>query len=156
MGASNVFAVNLPKEDTFSFGTFENEGKKYMFVLNGETLKIENKEVFGWFLNLCIAIENHDDYGMPGSEELEKLQDFVDYLDAIVKTDNKINPNAICIGRVTGNSMVQCFWQVYNPEVAHNALQKVIDSDPEFRFLYEMDQDLKWENAHYWLDPLNK
>lgn len=145
------YTVYIPK-DSFSVGNVTIKGTPYVFSFNVNILKMEPKPLFRWFLSLAVKIDNPTDEGMPQSDNSENILDFCDYLDKFVKK-NLNHPNAVYLGRLTGDGQIQIMWYVYDAELAHKDLQSIINST-EYAFNYEMRQDVEWKEAQYWIDPL--
>ena len=150
------YQVRLPEEMRFATVEFEMDGMPHVAVFNTAIVKLEPKEVFGWFLSLQVKFEATVGDDMPNNDDVVKMQDFSDSLTEKLAVDQS-HPNALFLGRVTGHGETMMMWYVNNPEIAHKYLQGVIDSEEyPFHFKYEMVADQKWENANYWLKPLTK
>lgn len=117
-------------------------------------MEIEPKIVFGWFLSIIVEYDKTVGYDMPDKEDTVKMQDFFDRLSSALAIDPE-HPNAVFMGRVTGDGHSQFMWYVNNPELADNYLQNLIKSkEYPLQFNYEMALDKEWKEAHFWLDPL--
>ena len=114
------------------------------------------KEPFRWYLSLIMKFENTVGDDMPDKEDTVKMQDFIEYLCEHLAADRN-HPNAIFLGRVTGNGETQAMWYVNNPGLANAFPQSLIKSGKyPFHFEFVMEADADWDEAHYWLDPLKQ
>lgn len=128
----------------------------YVGVFNTGIMELTHKDVFGWFLSIIIDYTHTVGDDMPDVEDTKRIQDFADLLSENLKVDND-HPNALFLGRVTGDSHTQMMWYVNDPEQAVEYLQSLIESgDYSLEFDYEMSYDGEWNEAHFWLDPLMK
>lgn len=150
---SDNYLVELPKEE-YSATEFMLNNKPFVGVFNIGIMKLNPKVAFGWYLSLIIEFKETIGSDMPIKKDSSKMQKFVEKLSKGV-AGNKKRPNAIFLGRITGDGHTQAMWYVNNPETAHEYLQKLISSDKyPFDFNYEMTFDKEWKEAHYWLDPI--
>lgn len=152
---SGSYAVMIP-EERFVGADVHINGKPYVCVLNEAIMELTPKEPFRWYLSLIMSFENTLGEDMPDRENTVKMQDFTDYLCDQLAAD-KNHPNAVFLGRVTGNGETQAMWYVNNPEKANTFLQSLISSEKyPFQFEFVMEPDPDWNEAHYWLDPLKQ
>ena len=152
---SGSYVVTIP-EERFVAANVHINGKPYVCVLNEAIMELTPKEPFRWYLSLILSFENTFGEDMPDRENTVKMQDFTDYLCEQLAAD-KNHPNAVFLGRVTGNGETQAMWYVNNPEKANTFLQSLISSEKyPFQFEFVMEPDPDWNEAHYWLDPLKK
>lgn len=148
------FQVIFPPEG-FSVGDVMIDKKPYVFMLNSNLLLLKHKELFPWYLSFAMKVGNPNTKGMPEGDELTEMQDFCEQIDKIVKADSA-HPNAVYIGRITGNGWIQAMWYVNNPDKTNEQLQSIIKSgDYPFDFDFQITKDSDWKEAHYWLDPLS-
>lgn len=141
-------------EEKFAGVEFNLEGKPLVGILNPEALKLEPKIAFRWFLSILISYKDTVGEDMPNSVDVLRIQSFGEQLDKNIK-DDKRHPNAVFVGRITGNGQTQMMWYVNNPELANHYLQNLISSEKyPFEFIFEMYADDDWKEGHYWLDPL--
>ncbi len=153
--ASGHFEVQIPEERLVA-ANIQLDGKPYVCVFNEAIMELTPKEPFRWYISLILQFDKTVGDDMPDHEDTVKMQDFVDYLCKHLAAD-KDHPNAIFLGRVTGNGETQAMWYVNNPEEANDFLQSVISSkNYPFQFDFVMEPDPEWKEAHYWLDPLKK
>lgn len=152
---AGVFKVNIPEERIIS-AKLTMQDKPYVGLFNEALLELTPQYVFGWFLSLVIQFNSTAENGMPNNEDTVKMQDFCDLLSEKLSIDRN-HPNAVLLGKVTGNGQTQIMWYVNNPELANGYLQGLIASEEHpFHFDFEMNFDKDWEEAHFWLDPLVK
>ena len=151
--ASGSYDVTIP-EEKYVVANVQLDGKPYVCVLNDAITALTPKDPFQWYLSLVIHFENHVGDDMPDKEDTVKMQDFSDFLCSRL-TDDKNHPNALLLGRITGDGKTQIMWYVNNPEKANSFLQALISSkNYPFQFDFVMQPDPDWKEAHYWLDPL--
>ena len=153
--ASGSYEVNIP-EERFVAADVRLDGKPYVCVFNEAILELTPKEPFRWYLSLIMRFENTVGDDMPDKDDTVKMQDFTECLCERLAID-KNHPNAVFLGRVTGNGETQAMWYVNNPEKANDFLQSLIKSgNYPFQFEFVMEADPDWKEAHYWLDPSSK
>lgn len=146
------YSVSIP-EETYICAELELKGKSYIGVFNGAIMAIEPKEVFGWYLSIIVPYDGIKD-DMPSKEDTERMQIFCDSLSSGLAI-NPEHPNAVFMGRITGDAHSQFMWYVNNPELADKYLRNLIESkEYPLEFEYEMSLDKDWKEAHLWLDPL--
>ena len=151
--ASGSYDVSIP-EERFVCADVRIDGKPHVCVLNEALMEVYPKEPFRWYLSLIMCFENTVGEDMPDKEDTVKMQDFIDYLCERLAADSK-HPNALFLGRITGNGETQAMWYVNNPGLANAFLQSLIKSGRyPFHFEFVMEEDPDWAEAHYWLDPL--
>lgn len=155
MKVSGSYEVTIPKERLVAADIRLN-GKPYVCVLNESLTELSPKEPFRWYLSLILQYEKVVGDNMPDKEDTVKMQDFSDDLCKAL-TANKEHPNALFLGRVTGDGETQLMWYVNNPEKANDFLQSLILSgNYPFQFDFVIEPDPDWNEAHYWLDPLKQ
>ncbi len=147
--------VHIPEERLVA-ANVRLDGKPYVCVFNEAIMELSPKEPFRWYLSLILDYVNTVGDDMPDKEDTIKMQDFSDFLCKNLSVDED-HPNALFLGRVTGDGQTQIMWYVNNPEEANDFLQSVISSkNYPFQFDFVMEPDPDWKEAHYWLDPLKK
>lgn len=147
------FEVSIPEERLVA-ADVRLDGKPYVCVLNEAIMDLFPKEPFRWYLSLIMSYGHTVGDDMPDKEDTVKMQDFTDYLCGHLVAD-KNHPNAVFLGRVTGNGETQAMWYVNNPEEANDFLQSLIKSgNYPFQFDFVMEPDPEWSEARYWLAPL--
>ncbi|MDE6341318.1 MAG: DUF695 domain-containing protein [Muribaculaceae bacterium] len=149
--ASGSFEVSIP-EERFTCADVRIDGKPYVCVLNEALMEVSPKDPFRWYLSLIMTFENTVGDHMPDRDDTERMQDFIEYLCERLAGD-KNHPNAVFLGRVTGNGETQAMWYVNNPGRAAVFLHSVISSgNYPFHFEYVIEEDTEWKEAHYWLN----
>ena len=148
---SKQYLVNIPKERIIC-ADMQLNNKPYVGVFNEAIMELQPKHIFGWYLSIIIDYESKANNGMPYTEDSAKMQDFCDCISTKLANDPE-HPNALFLGRVTGDGYTQMLWYINNPEIANNCLQSLIKSNSyPFHFNFEMTQDIEWNEAHFWLD----
>ena len=153
--ASGSYDVHIP-EDRFVCANVGIEGKPHVCVLNEAVMEVTPKEPFRWYLSLILGYDQTVGEDMPDKEDTVRMEDFCDYLCERLASDSS-HPNALFLGRVTGNAATHMMWYVNNPGLANAFLQSLIESGRyPFHFEFVMEEDPNWNEAHYWLDPLKQ
>lgn len=127
------------------------DGKPFVGVINRGLAGFAHKEVFGWCLSVIIDYAVTVGNGMPDKEETEKMQDFSESLSRGL-SGNQVHPNALFLGRVTGDGYSEIIWYVNDPDRADKFLKELISTHGyALEFDYEMTYDPAWEEGDYWL-----
>lgn len=146
----NEVRVVLP-EEKFSVGDWKSEGLPCVAVLNSALKDFEPKEIFSWHLSIIIDLDDLIENGMPSQEEREIVDPFCDKLDEEIKAGG----NALFLVRETWNATRRLVWRVYDPEIAHQHLQYIVDHHRHPRpFDWHMEQDIHWDNAKWYLEQI--
>jgi len=88
---------------------------------------------------------------MPSDEERAIVEPFCDKLDEEIKAGG----NALFLVRETWNKTRRLVWRVYDPEIANQHLQFILDHKQYPRQLdYHMEQDVEWVQAKWYLDQM--
>ena len=144
--------ILLPQE-RLSAVDMQIDEKPFVGVLNEGLSDFGYKEVFGWYLSLIIDYERTVGDGMPDRDDTSRMQTFSDALTKGL-SEEPDHPNALFLGRVTGDGYTHIMWYVNNPDTADKYLKELIDSKSyPFDFDYEMTPDPEWSEAAYWLLP---
>jgi hypothetical protein len=89
---------------------------------------------------------------MPSPEESALLFEIGDEIEQTVlagRTENN-GENALFLARSTWNEQRELLFQVHNPEIAHVALQSLLNGRHWRReWDYRIEQDLEWSSAAY-------
>lgn len=153
VGPAKHFTV---PETALAAGEAYLDGKRFVCLTNASLCEFEHKEYFRWYLVVEILYDKLAHQGMPQNDDIVKMQDFFDDLDDNLLIDRS-HPNALLLGRITGDGASQSMWYVNNPELANAYLQGLIKSKKyPFDFYFEMVQDPEWKEGLYWLTPLMK
>lgn len=147
--------VKIP-ENRYSLVHSSRDDKPAVIVVNSGIREFEPKDVFGWTCSLIIDFQDLAQNGMPTREESDIVLDYFEKLDADIRGD-EIHPNALFLARITWNGTFQAIWQVHDPKIVHEYLQKIISEkscprDMEYRIEYHA----KWENVEYFLQDFTK
>jgi hypothetical protein len=150
------FKVLIPEEN-YSILDFNQDELPGVAVINIALRDFEPKEVFSWQLSIMLDFEDLIDNGMPSKAELEIIDPFGDKLDLLIKGDDLDKPNALFLARITWNKTRELIWRVFDPEMANNKLQEIIDTkDYPRQFEYKMEQDDNWELTKWHLKVYEK
>ena len=143
--------VTLPKPDYTLFNA-TRDGLPEVLVVNGSLIDFPYKDVFPWYLRVWIDAKELIENGMPAPKESELLFEIGDEIEEAVlggRTEHG-GENALFLARGTWNALRELRYQVHNPEIAHNALQKLLTKKEWQRpWEYEMKPQLDWENAGF-------
>lgn len=150
MNETKEYRVVIPEEE-YALIEWKEEGLPVVALLNIALKDFEPKEVFSWHLSLIIDFEDLIDNGMPSVEEREIVDPFCDQLDEEIKAGG----NALFLIRDTWNKTRRLIWRVYDPEIAHQHLQSINEYKLHPRNIdYDMEQDVEWERAKWYLDQI--
>ena len=114
--------VKIP-ENRYSLVHSSLDNKPAVIVVNSGIREFEPKDVFGWTCSLIIDFQDLAQNGMPTREESDIVLDYFEKLDADIRGD-EIQPNALFLARITWNGTFEAIWQVNNPKIVHEYLQK--------------------------------
>ena len=138
-------------EESWSVINFIQEDMPGVGMINTALRSFEGREVFAWHLSLMIELEDLIENGMPSYAEREVIEALESSLTAeLIFPSDK--PNALFLGRITWNSTRELLWRVFDPDVANQVLQKVLD-DKNYRreFDFKMEHDPEWKLAEWHL-----
>lgn len=143
-------------EERFAVINSSCDGKPAVIVVNTGLRKFKAKDIFGWYCSLVIEYKDLAENGMPAPEESDFVYRYFEQLDSAIKGDPG-HPNAVFLARVTYNGTFEAIWQVNNPEIVHEYLQKIIEEKTYPREMdYRIEYDAKWKNADWYLRDLPK
>ncbi|OOF14459.1 DUF695 domain-containing protein [Salinivibrio sp. PR919] len=146
----NEVKVVLPEEE-YGILEWKEDGLPCIAVLNSALKKFEPKAIFSWHLSLIIDFEDIVENGMPSVSEREIVDPFCDKLDEEIKAGG----NALFLVRETWNETRRLVWRVYDPEIAHDHLQFILNHHRYPRpFDYHMEQDMEWKQAQWYFDQI--
>jgi hypothetical protein len=143
--------VVVPEAHYTLFDT-QRAGSPEIIVVNDALLKFVQIGVFPW--HLCITMEAQEliENGMPSPVESELLFTIGDEIEQTVlngRTEHD-SENALFLARSTWNATRELLFQVHDPEVAHSALQQLLNGRSWKRhWEYKMSSDKVWANASY-------
>lgn len=147
--------VHFP-EDAYTVATASIDDLPAVAVVNTAMKKFEARDVFGWHLSVIIDYKELAENGMPTNEESDFVLNYFDQIDDSIRGD-KQHPNAVFIARITHNGMLHAIWQVNNPELANQYLQKIIDDNSSPRPMeFTMEYDATWKEANIHLDAIEE
>lgn len=143
--------VVLPKP-VYTLFDAKREDLPEVIVVNGALLDFPHKEIFPWYLRVSIDATELIENGMPATKESELLFEIGDEIgDAVLggRTEHG-GENALFLARGTWNALRELRYQVHDPEIAHDALQKLLEAkDWQRPWEYEMKHQPDWENAGF-------
>jgi hypothetical protein len=142
-------SIVVPEPHYTLFDTTRS-GLPAIVVVNEALLAFPYNDVFSW--HLCVSLEAQEliQNGMPSPAESALLFEIGDEIEEAVlsgRTEDN-GANALFLARSTWNEARELLFQVHDPEVAHEALQKLLNSRQWARgWEYRMEQDLEWSKA---------
>lgn len=144
-----TFTIEIPKPHYTLFGS-ERDGLPEVIVVNDALLSFPHTVIFPW--HLCVEMEAKElaENGMPTHDESQILFGIGDRIEATVLggLTGFGGANALFLARSTWNSIRELHFQVHDPEVAHQALQRLLDSEAWQRgWEYKMHSDPEWQEA---------
>ncbi|QIL89609.1 DUF695 domain-containing protein [Microbulbifer sp. SH-1] len=142
----NEVRIVLP-EERYTLMKYKQENLPCIAAVNTGLLGFEHKDIFRWHLSVIIDLEELIDNGMPSEEERAIVDPFCDQLDEEIKAGG----NALFLVRETWNKTRRLVWMVYDPEIANQHLQYIIEHHRHpRRFDYRMEQDASWEQPEWY------
>ncbi|MEZ8382068.1 DUF695 domain-containing protein [Vibrio splendidus] len=146
----NEIRAVIPDEE-YGILEWKEEGLPCIGVLNSALKNFEPKKIFSWHLSLIIDYKELIDNGMPSQEERDIVDPFCDQLDEEIKAGG----NALFLIRETWNGTRRMVWRVYDPEIANQHLQFLLEHHKYPReFDYHMEQDMEWEQAKWYFEQI--
>ncbi|MFG1495863.1 DUF695 domain-containing protein [Saccharospirillum sp. HFRX-1] len=144
----------LPQE-TFTVANYRREGLPGVAVINTGLMDFDHQGVFCWHLSLIIDFDESEiiDNGMPSIQEREIVEAFADKLNKEIKAGG----NALFLARETWNKTRRLVWMVYDPDIAHEHLQHLIEHHQYPRYFdYQMKMDNEWQQPNWYFDWIRK
>jgi len=142
--------VVLP-EESYTLMEWKEDGLPCIGMLNSSLKDFQHRNIFGWHLSVIIDFEDLIENGMPSEEERKIIDPFCDQLDDEIKAGG----NALFLIRETWNKTRRLVWRVYDPEIANQHLQYIVEHHRHPRpFDWHMEQDLEWEQAAWYFKQL--
>ena len=136
--------IVLPEPHYTLFDTMRSDLPE-IIVVNDALLGFQHIEVFAWHLEITIDAKFLAENGMPTTEESATLFDVGDRIEKEI-----IGDNALFLSRSTWNGIRVLSFRIYDPEVAHAVLQRLLAEKPIIReWAYCMEQDIEWKLAAY-------
>jgi hypothetical protein len=148
MSRSEVRVV-IP-EPHYTLFNGQRSGLPEVIVVNDALLRFADIEVFPWHLRVEMEAKDLIENGMPSPAESELLFSIGDQIESVVLTGTteQGSPNAVFLARSTWNEIRELMFQVHDPEVAHSALQALLNRHKwERSWSYKMFEDRTWSNA---------
>lgn len=146
----NEVRIVLP-EESYTLIEYKQDDLPCIAAVNSGLLDFDHKEIFRWHLSVIIDFEDIVENGMPSEEERDIVDPFCDKLDEEIKAGG----NALFLVRETWNKTRRLVWMVYDPEIAHQYLQYIIEYHKHPRpFDYRMEEDSEWKQPEWYLRAL--
>ena len=143
----NEVRIVLPQE-SWTLVKYKMDDLPCIAMVNSGLANFEYKEIFRWHLSLIIDFDEVVVNGMPSEEERDVVDPFCDSLDEEIKAGG----NALFLVRETWNKTRRLVWMVYDPEIAHQHLQYIIEHHKHPRpFDYRMEEDAEWKQPKIYL-----
>lgn len=148
---TDQITISLP-EPHYTLFNAKRDGLPEVIMVNDALLGFQHTKVFAWYL--CISMEAKEliDNGMPSERESKLLFDLGDEIESTVLRGRTVRgaENAMFLARSTWNEQRELTFQVHDPEVAHLALQTLLQSRKwEREWNYRMENDPAWEKASF-------
>ena len=150
-----------PPEPVYTLFDASRDGLPEIVFVNEALLSFEYLSIFPWHLSVEIDYTDFAEQMMPTHAESELLNRICDAIETEIdagRTDHDA-VNALFLARSTWNGIRELAFQVHDPEIAHHALQPLLQSRKwERHWQYEMRQDPSWTDAGYFfkLFPISK
>jgi hypothetical protein len=147
----HTVTIRIP-EPHYTLFNATRSGLPEVIVVNDALLSFPHSDIFPW--HLCVTLEAKEliENGMPSPDEsalLFKIGDEVEQVVLAGRTENN-GENALFLARSTWNERRELLFQVHNPEIAHAALQSLLNSRQWQReWDYRMEHDSQWSRPAY-------
>lgn len=146
----NEVRIVIP-EESYTLIEYKQDDLPCIAAVNSGLLGFEHKDIFRWHLSVIIDFDELIENGMPSEEERAIVDPFCDQLDEEIKAGG----NALFLVRETWNKTRRLVWMVYDPEIAHQHLQYIIEHHRHPRpFDYRMEEDTSWEQPEWYLSAV--
>lgn len=147
------YTIEIPGEELSIFQTLCNS--HYAIVVRNDALlnlTDIQKAIFCWTCKVQIGYLNCDENNFPLKEDREDSSDFIDAINVGLKAGTE-NPNGVYVGKIICDGQCEVVWQVNNPELAAEYLDRVIESGtyPKGGIEYDIEGDLAWEGIRFYL-----
>ena len=147
------YTIQIPEQQLSIFET-EVNSKYAIVVRNDALLNLDEtqKAIFGWTCKVEIGYLNCDEYNFPTRDDREDSSDFIDTIDVGLKAGESV-PNGVYLGKIINDGKCLAVWQVNNPDLAAEYLDKVIESGnyPSGGIEYDIECDFSWSNVQFFL-----
>lgn len=146
----NEVRLVLP-EESFTLVDYKQDDLPCIAMVNSGLVGFDHQGIFKWHLSVIIDFEDEVENGMPSQEERDIVDPFCDKLDAEIKAGG----NALFLVRETWNKTRRLVWMVYDPEIANQHIQYIIEHHHHPRpFDYRMEVDSDWEQPNWYLSAI--
>lgn len=149
---NKVYTIEIPEEELSIHETI-CDSHYAIVVLNDALLDLDSiqKAVFGWTCRVQIGYINCNEDNFPLHEDREDSSDFIDAISIGLK-GNPEHPNGVYIGKIISNGQCDAVWQLNNPELAANYLDRVINSGnyPIGGIEYNIECDPSWNSIQFY------
>lgn len=133
--------IVLPEARYTLFETGTAELPELVFV-NASLRGFRHREIFPWHLRATIEAAALADRGMPAPEEYDVLHQVAESIGRAVEGDN-----ALPLARSTWNGVRELVFRVHDPEIANEALQRLLEGENLRPWEFRMDHDPEWALA---------
>lgn len=144
--------IVLP-EESYTLIEYKNDDLPCVAMVNTGLMDFQHRDVFRWHLSVIIDFDEDEivDNGMPSEFEREIVDPFCEKLGEEIKAGG----NALFLVRETWNKTRRLVWMVYDPEIANEHLQYIIDQQRHPRpFDYRMEQDPEWKQPEWYFGAI--
>jgi hypothetical protein len=130
----------------------KREGLPEVIVVNDALLAFPHNDIFPWHLRVSLEAVDLADNGMPTNAESGVLFEIGDEIEKTVLSGvTSIGAaNSLFLARSTWNECRELYFMVHDPEIAHPALQALLNAKDWARhWEYRMEHDREWAKAGY-------
>ena len=141
-----------PPDPIYTLFNATRKGLPEVVFVNEALLSFPHIEVFPWYLSVEVHYSDFAENEMPSPAEGDLLNEICDEIeDSVLKGRTKSDAlNSLFLARSTWNGIRELAFQVHDPEIAHSALQDLLDTKEwKLFWRYEMRNDPEWEDAGY-------
>lgn len=122
-------------------------------VVNSALRAFKNRDAFSWHLKLNITCEGVGENGMPTNHEVEILNQ----LEEEISQALQVKENSLFLARITCRGTRDLLYRAHDPEIANEALQKLIAANTQSReWEYRIEEDPDWLLAQPELNLLER
>jgi hypothetical protein len=147
----DIMKIVLP-EPRYTLFNATREGLPEVISVNDSLLSFSHGEIFPWHLRISLKAKKLSDNGMPTPDESKLLFKITDHLEEVILSGITEfgAPNALFLARSTWNGWRELYFYIHDPEIAHIALQGLIDAGKhKCHWEYIMEDDPQWAKAGY-------
>lgn len=144
--------IVLP-EESYTLIEYKQDDLPCVAAVNSAIVEFEHRDIFTWHLSVIIDFDESEivENGMPSEYEGSTVDPFCDKLDEEIKAGG----NALFLVRETWNKTRRLVWMVYDPEIANEHLQYIIEHQRHPRpFDYRMEQDPEWKQPEWYFGAI--